>query len=80
MIGGAFHAQYITLWASRAERIAIAPPITGVMQFHDPYMEWYRRITRRLITLSLHRAHIRYHSTTTTTQLLVRFFNLEMVY
>ncbi|RVX16705.1 Serine/threonine-protein phosphatase 7 long form-like [Vitis vinifera] len=42
----AFHAQYITLWASRAERIVTAPPMVGAMQFHDPYMEWYRRITR----------------------------------
>ncbi|KAL6321966.1 hypothetical protein AAG906_035881 [Vitis piasezkii] len=49
---GAFHAQYITLWGSREERIATAPPMVGVMQFHDPYMEWYRRITRRLITPS----------------------------
>ena len=28
---GAFHAQYITLWASCAERIAIAPPMMGAM-------------------------------------------------
>ena len=28
---GAFHAQYITLWRSREERIATAPPIVGVM-------------------------------------------------
>ncbi|RVW82581.1 Serine/threonine-protein phosphatase 7 long form-like [Vitis vinifera] len=32
----AFHAQYITLWASRAERIVTAPPMVGAMQFHDP--------------------------------------------
>ena len=71
---GAFHAQYITLWGSREERIATAPPMVGVMQFHDPYMEWYRRITRRLITPPLHRDQMRYHSTATTTQLSVRFF------
>ena len=58
----------------------MTPPIVGAMQFHDPYMEWYQRITRRLITPPLHRDQMRYHSTTTTTQLLVRFFNLEMVY
>ncbi|RVX00847.1 Serine/threonine-protein phosphatase 7 long form-like [Vitis vinifera] len=28
---GAFHAQYITLWASCAERIAIAPPMMGAI-------------------------------------------------
>ena len=72
----AFHAQYITLWASRAERIATTPPIVGAMQFHDPYMEWYRRITRRLITPPLHRDQMRYHSTAAASQLLVRFFNL----
>ncbi|RVX06235.1 Serine/threonine-protein phosphatase 7 long form-like [Vitis vinifera] len=60
---GAFHAQYITLWGSREERIATTPPIVGVMQFHDPYMEWYRHITRRLITPPLHRDQMRYHST-----------------
>ena len=38
---GSFHAQYITLWASRAERITTAPPMAGVMQCHDSYMEWY---------------------------------------
>ncbi|RVW14224.1 hypothetical protein CK203_096931 [Vitis vinifera] len=32
--------QFITLWVSRAERIATAPPMVGAMQFHDPYMEW----------------------------------------
>ena len=58
----------------------MTPPIVGAMQFHDPYMEWYQRITRRLITPPLHRDQMRYHSTTTTTQLLVRFLNLEIVY
>ncbi|RVW36269.1 Serine/threonine-protein phosphatase 7 long form-like [Vitis vinifera] len=54
----------------RAKCIATAPPMVGAMQFHNPYMEWYRRITRRLITPPLHRDQIRYHSTATTTQLL----------
>ena len=58
----------------------MTPPMVGVMQFHDPYMESYRHITRRLITPSLYRDQMRYHSTITTTKLLVRFFNLEMVY
>ncbi|RVW89682.1 hypothetical protein CK203_036407 [Vitis vinifera] len=62
----AFHAQYITLWTSRAERIATTLPMVGAMQFHDPYMEWYRRITRCLIAPPLHRDQMRYHSTATT--------------
>ena len=78
MIGG--HSMHsITLLASRVEHIVTAPPMAGVMQFHDPYMEWYRHITRCLITPPLHRDQMRYHSTAATTQLLVRFFNLEMV-
>ena len=52
----------------------MAPPMVGAMQFPDPYMEWYRRITQRLITPPLHRDQMRYHSTTAATQLLVRFF------
>ena len=73
---GAFHAQYITLWGSHEERIVTAPPMVGVMQFHDPYMEWYRRITRCLITPPLHRDQMRYHSTVVASQLLVKKFNL----
>ncbi|RVW72697.1 hypothetical protein CK203_056753 [Vitis vinifera] len=45
--------------------------MVGAMQFHDPYMEWYRRITRRLITPLLHRDQMRYHSTAATIQLLI---------
>ncbi|KAL6324769.1 hypothetical protein AAG906_018296 [Vitis piasezkii] len=56
---GAFHAQYITLWGSREERIATAPPM------------WYRHITRRLITPPLHRDQMRYHSKAAASQLLI---------
>ena len=40
-----FHAQYISLWATRSERIATAPLAITTMSFYDPYMQWYRRIT-----------------------------------
>ncbi|RVW61700.1 Serine/threonine-protein phosphatase 7 long form-like [Vitis vinifera] len=46
---GAFHASILP-YGLVVERIVTAPPMVGAMQFHDPYMEWYRRITRRLIT------------------------------
>ena len=74
---GAFHAQYITLWASRAERIATAPLAITTMSFYDPYMQWYRRITRRLIAPVLHRDHMRFHSTASATKLLVRPFEIQ---
>ncbi|RVW77286.1 Serine/threonine-protein phosphatase 7 long form-like [Vitis vinifera] len=66
-----FHAQYISLWATRSERIATAPLAITTMSFYDPYMQWYRRITRRLIAPVLHRDHMRFHSTASATELLV---------
>ncbi|KAL6329490.1 hypothetical protein AAG906_021185 [Vitis piasezkii] len=66
-----FHAQYISLWATRSECIATAPLAITTMAFYDPYMQWYRRITRCLITLVLHRDHMRFHSTTSATELMI---------
>ncbi|RVX23743.1 Serine/threonine-protein phosphatase 7 long form-like [Vitis vinifera] len=66
-----FHAQYISLWATRSERIATAPLAITTMSFYDPYMQWYRRITRRLIAPVLHRDHMRFHSTASATELLI---------
>ena len=61
----------IALWDTCAGRIITAPPMVGIMDFHDPYIQWYRRITQRFMTLPLHRDDIRYHITTGTTQVLV---------
>ena len=72
-----FHAQYISLWATRFERIATAPLAITTMAFYDPYMQWYRRITRRLITPVLHRDHMRFHSTASTIESLVRPFEIQ---
>ena len=33
-----FHAQYISLWATRSELIATAPLEITTMSFYDPYM------------------------------------------
>lgn len=43
------HKQYIDMWANRHSRIVSAPPMYGLMDYSDPYMIWYRRITRLLI-------------------------------
>ena len=56
-----YHAPYIALWDTRAGRIITAPPMVGIMDFHDPYMQWYRRIIRRFMTLPLHRDVMRFH-------------------
>ena len=72
-----FHAQYISLWATCFERIATTPLAITTMDFYDPYMQWYRRIMRRLIAPMLHRDHMRFHSTTSATELLVRPFEIQ---
>ena len=66
-----FHAPYIALWDTRAARIIISPHMVGLMDFHDPYMQWYHRITRRLMTPPLHRDDMRFHTTTGSTHVLV---------
>ena len=72
-----FHAQYISLWAARSECIATTPLAITSMDFYDPYMQWYRRITRHLIAPVLLRDHMRFHSTTSTIELLVRLFEIQ---
>ncbi|KAL6342978.1 hypothetical protein AAG906_016998 [Vitis piasezkii] len=64
-----FHARYFSLGYS-LRRIA-APLAITTMSFYDPYMQWYRRITRRLIAPVLHRDHMRFHSTASATELLI---------
>ena len=39
-----YHTSYIALWDTRSVRIITSPPKVGLMDFHDPYMQWYRRI------------------------------------
>ncbi|XP_031266286.1 serine/threonine-protein phosphatase 7 long form homolog isoform X2 [Pistacia vera] len=55
----AYHQQYIKLWASREKSIVTAEPEESTMDYHDPYMKWYRNITRRLITPLTQRPHKR---------------------
>ena len=66
-----YHAPYIALWDTRAARIITSPPMVGSMDFHDPYMQWYRRITRRFMTPPLYRDDMRFHTTASNTHLLV---------
>ena len=66
-----YHAPYIALWETRATRIITSPPMLGLMDFHDSYMQWYRRITRRFMTPRLHRDDMRFHTTAGSMDLLV---------
>lgn len=46
----AHHAEFIAIWEERAERLADAAPLTAPIGHGDPYMRWYRTITRCLIS------------------------------
>ncbi|XP_073123508.1 uncharacterized protein [Henckelia pumila] len=43
------HRQFVDMWTDRCARIVSAPPIESPMDQSDPYMIWYRQITRLLI-------------------------------
>nr|XP_048334933.1 serine/threonine-protein phosphatase 7 long form homolog isoform X2 [Ziziphus jujuba var. spinosa] len=68
----AYHGRYIQLWEAREENIATGEPEGHTMHYHDPYMEWYRSITRRLITPLTQRPHMRIQPSSGMTHLLVQ--------
>lgn len=43
------HRQFVDMWSERCARVVSGPPIDGPVDLNDPYMVWYRRITRLLI-------------------------------
>ena len=42
-----YHSPFVALWATHVDIIVASPLMTSIMDFHDPYIEWYRHITRR---------------------------------
>ncbi|RVW92836.1 Serine/threonine-protein phosphatase 7 long form-like [Vitis vinifera] len=46
-----YHEHYVALWKAREDHIVTAKPIGPHMDYHAPYMTWYRRITHRLLHL-----------------------------
>ncbi|KAL0013037.1 hypothetical protein SO802_000106 [Lithocarpus litseifolius] len=67
-----YHGRYIQLWEACEESIAVGESEEHPMYYHDPYMEWYRKITRRLITPLTQRPHMRFQPSSGTTHLLVQ--------
>ncbi|KAK9118298.1 hypothetical protein Scep_016391 [Stephania cephalantha] len=43
------HSAYVCMWNERASNIAIDEIFEEPLDFYDPYMLWYRRITRRFM-------------------------------
>ncbi|KAK9089684.1 hypothetical protein Scep_028766 [Stephania cephalantha] len=44
------HSAYVCLWNERASNIATDEILEEPLEFYDPYMLWYRRITRRFMS------------------------------
>lgn len=67
-----YHRRYIELWEARKDNIATGEPEKGPMHYHDQYMKWYRRITRRMITPLTQRPQMGFQPSSGTTHLLVQ--------
>ncbi|CAN0899468.1 Serine/threonine-protein phosphatase 7 long form homolog [Linum grandiflorum] len=67
-----YHRQYLKLWEACESSVVVGEPAEAPMQYHDPYMEWYRRITRRLITPLTQRSHKCFQPASGTAHLLVQ--------
>lgn len=57
------HAEFITIWEARGDRIVHADRSDRVIEYQDTYMQWYRRQTRVLIGNPSHRAVSGYQGT-----------------
>ncbi|KAK9125836.1 hypothetical protein Scep_014682 [Stephania cephalantha] len=44
------HSAYVYMWNERASNIATDEILEEPLDFYDPYMLWYRRITRRFMS------------------------------
>ena len=64
-------AYYLPCREMEARDPHISPPLVGMMDFQDPYMQWYRRITRRFLTPRLHRDDMRFHTTAGSMNVMV---------
>uniref|UniRef100_A0A2N9I654 Aminotransferase-like plant mobile domain-containing protein n=1 Tax=Fagus sylvatica TaxID=28930 RepID=A0A2N9I654_FAGSY len=42
--------HYISIWDHRREHVVTRDKMVGLMAYHDPYIDWYLRITRRFIS------------------------------
>ncbi|XP_051135099.1 serine/threonine-protein phosphatase 7 long form homolog [Andrographis paniculata] len=43
------HKQFVDMWAARCDRVVTSPPIECPVDQNNPYIIWYRQITRLLI-------------------------------
>uniref|UniRef100_A0A2N9GTM6 Aminotransferase-like plant mobile domain-containing protein n=1 Tax=Fagus sylvatica TaxID=28930 RepID=A0A2N9GTM6_FAGSY len=65
--------HYISIWDHRREHVVTRDKMVGLMAYHDPYMDWYRWITRRFIS---HRSGC-YEMMTLCNMRICEMFHLE---
>ena len=46
---GEEHAPFVAMWGDRATRVDIADVTDQPIAYHDPYMQWFRRMTHLLV-------------------------------
>lgn len=65
------HGQYIELWVQRRQHLVAGVIDDTPMRYDDPYMIWYRRITRPLVGNPLHRPATGYLEVGSTVEIAV---------
>lgn len=69
------HRDYVQLWDHRLQHVVAGIPDAAQMLDSDPYMTWYRRITRRLIGPPVHPPPVGFQPVGTIRGVLVRCFS-----
>lgn len=67
------HAAHIDSWNARRDHVLRGSPAFGSMDYHSPYMVWYRTITRLLVGNPSHRPAHGVRPVAATHELWVRF-------
>ncbi|KAK9160071.1 hypothetical protein Syun_006412 [Stephania yunnanensis] len=66
------HSAYVCMWNERASNIATDEILEEPLDFYNPYMLWYRRITRRFMSPRRAIAEALAHGITSINQLTLR--------
>ena len=74
------HRDYVQLWHHRLQHVVPGIPDAAQMLASDPYMSWYRRITRRLIGPPIDPPPVGFQPVGTIRGVLVRYFLSITIY
>ncbi|XP_057506143.1 serine/threonine-protein phosphatase 7 long form homolog [Actinidia eriantha] len=67
------HGEYIDHWHHRREYLVVGVIDDAAMRYDDPYMVWYRRITRTLVGNPAHRPTSGYVEIGSTIEIATRY-------